>query len=62
MNTNKDENNRQPCKIFSRVNGWYTSIDSWNKGKLSEWRDRKEYVVEDKKEKYAQWSSTSGTI
>ena len=36
---------RQPCRIFSRVNGWLTSIDTWNDGKKSEWNDRKEYNI-----------------
>lgn len=35
--------NRTACRIFSRVNGWYSSIDSFNKGKISEYKDRKEY-------------------
>ena len=34
---------RQECKVFSRVNGWLTSIDSWNLGKKAEWNDRKTY-------------------
>ena len=42
---------RTLCQIFSRVNGWLTPINSWNKGKLSEWADRKEYQV--KEEDYA---------
>lgn len=50
MNLNRDENNRQPCKIFSRVNGWYTSIDSWNKGKVAEYNDRKTYIVDEDEE------------
>lgn len=47
--TEKKELKRQPCLVFSRVNGWYTSIDTWNKGKSSEWVDRKEYVINEKK-------------
>lgn len=36
---------RQECRIFSRVNGWYGGIDSFNKGKVEEYKDRKEYKV-----------------
>jgi ribonucleoside-triphosphate reductase len=36
---------RQECQIYSRVNGWYTPTTRWNKGKQSEWRDRKEYKL-----------------
>ena len=34
---------RQPCKVFSRVNGWLTETSSWNPGKQSEWKDRITY-------------------
>lgn len=34
---------RQACLVFSRVNGWLTSINTWNPGKKAEWDDRKEY-------------------
>ena len=36
---------RTPCKVFSRVNGWLTSIDTWNPGKSAEWVDRNPYSV-----------------
>ncbi len=36
---------RQECEIYSRVNGWYTPVTRWNKGKRSEWVDRKEYKI-----------------
>jgi anaerobic ribonucleoside-triphosphate reductase len=37
---------RQECQVYSRVNGWYTPINNWNKGKQSEYADRKTYNVE----------------
>jgi anaerobic ribonucleoside-triphosphate reductase len=36
---------RQECQIYSRVNGWYTPTKCWNKGKQSEFVDRKTYEV-----------------
>lgn len=43
QNDIKKEIKRQPCQIFSRVNGWFTAITSWNPGKVAEWKDRKPY-------------------
>ncbi len=37
--------NRQECQIYSRVNGWYTPTTRWNKGKQSEFVDRRTYEV-----------------
>lgn len=34
---------RQECQIYSRVNGWFTPIHTWNPGKRSEWNDRVTY-------------------
>ena len=34
-----------PCKIFSRVVGYLTSIDSWNAGKQAEFQDRVEFKL-----------------
>ena len=36
----------QPCDVYSRVVGFHTPISRWNKGKSSEWKDRKTFVVE----------------
>ncbi|MFA5052927.1 MAG: ribonucleoside triphosphate reductase [Parcubacteria group bacterium] len=33
------------CEIWSRVVGYYRPVKHWNKGKQSEFKDRKEYVV-----------------
>jgi len=34
---------RQKCEVYSRVVGYIRPVDSWNKGKLSEYANRKEY-------------------
>jgi len=39
---------RQPCKVYSRVNGWYTATDQWNKGKVAEWNERKTFKINEK--------------
>lgn len=39
---------RQDCIIYSRIVGWYSPVQNWNKGKKSEFGDRKTYQVEDK--------------
>ncbi len=44
---NMDNIKRTACQIFSRVNGWFTPINKWNKGKVSEWQDRKTYEVKE---------------
>lgn len=36
---------RQECTVYSRVVGWITPTKCWNKGKKSEWNDRKTYEV-----------------
>ena len=36
---------RTECVIYSRVVGWFSSINSFNKGKRSEYKDRKEYKI-----------------
>ena len=39
------------CEVWSRIVGYFRPIVEWNKGKKSEYKDRKEYLVEKKKEK-----------
>lgn len=39
-----------PTEVYSRVVGYYRPINQWNKGKQSEFADRKEYSVEKIKE------------
>jgi ribonucleoside-triphosphate reductase len=38
---------RQECIVYSRVVGWLTPVKNWNKGKKSEYGDRKTYDVRD---------------
>ncbi len=39
---------RQECIVYSRCCGWLSPVKNWNKGKISEYNDRK--VFEIKKE------------
>jgi len=34
-----------PCEVYSRVVGYYRPVQSWNRGKQEEFKDRKEFVV-----------------
>ena len=38
--------NYQECDVYSRVVGFHTPINRWNKGKAAEWEDRKTFKVE----------------
>ncbi|MFH1187930.1 MAG: anaerobic ribonucleoside-triphosphate reductase [bacterium] len=40
---------RQKCEVYSRVVGYIRPVDSWNKGKQSEFGRRKGYEVESSK-------------
>jgi len=33
------------CEVWSRIVGYFRPVDQWNKGKKSEYADRKEYLV-----------------
>ena len=35
-----------PCEVYSRVVGYLRPIQQWNKGKVEEFKQRKEFVVE----------------
>ncbi|MCK5451044.1 MAG: hypothetical protein KAI70_04695 [Candidatus Omnitrophica bacterium] len=39
--------NKKKCsvEVFSRVTGFFRPVQSWNKGKTEEFKDRKNYVV-----------------
>ncbi|PIR06121.1 MAG: ribonucleoside triphosphate reductase [Candidatus Moranbacteria bacterium CG10_big_fil_rev_8_21_14_0_10_35_21] len=41
----------QPTEVYSRVVGYIRPVQQWNKGKQAELNDRKEYMVEGKKNK-----------
>ena len=32
-----------PCVVFSRVVGYYSAVDGWNKGKKQEFKERETY-------------------
>jgi anaerobic ribonucleoside-triphosphate reductase len=36
---------RQECTVYSRVVGWLTPTKNYNKGKTSEYLDRKTYKI-----------------
>lgn len=38
--------NYQPCEVYSRIVGYLRPVQQWNKGKLEEFKQRKEFVVE----------------
>ena len=37
---------RTKCERYSRIVGYLRPIDSWNEGKVSEYNDRKVFVLE----------------
>lgn len=43
------QNKKQVCdkktEVYSRVVGFFRPVDHWNKGKLEEFKDRKEYKI-----------------
>lgn len=42
----QDNTKRTKCQVFSRVVGWITPVQNWNKGKAAEFKDRKTYTHE----------------
>ena len=36
-----DDSERQPCEIWTRVMGYHRPVSQWNKGKKSEFKERK---------------------
>ena len=47
--------NKKKCdkktEVYSRVVGFYRPIQAWNDGKAEEYKDRKEYKIDDNREK-----------
>ena len=39
-----DDEERTRCEIYSRVMGYHRPVESWNKGKQQEFKDRRHYV------------------
>jgi anaerobic ribonucleoside-triphosphate reductase len=38
---------RQRCQVYSRVVGWLTPVQNWNKGKKAEYKNRKTFKVKE---------------
>ena len=36
----------KPCEVWSRITGYYRPVQNWNDGKVQEFKDRREYDVE----------------
>jgi len=34
-----------PCEVYSRIVGYHRPVQSWNKGKCEEFKQRKEYSI-----------------
>lgn len=45
MRESEDGERRVACRVYSRIVGYLTAVDDWNRGKQSEWRDRTVYDV-----------------
>jgi len=38
-------------EVFARVTGFFRPVQSWNRGKVEEFKDRKKFKILDKEEK-----------
>ncbi len=38
----------EKCEIYSRVTGYMRPVNSWNRGKKEEFKERKEYYVDER--------------
>lgn len=45
MESDKKENQRTRCEVFSRIVGYLRPVSQWNPGKVSEFSKRKAYSV-----------------
>lgn len=41
--TEQEKREKYPTEVYSRVVGYLSNINNWNKGKKSEFKDREEY-------------------
>lgn len=43
---------RDKCRVevFARVTGFFRPVQSWNRGKTQEFRDREKYILEKSKQ------------
>jgi anaerobic ribonucleoside-triphosphate reductase len=39
---------KQKCEVYSRVVGYLSPVSKWNKGKQEEFKDRKNYDINQK--------------
>ena len=46
---------KRDCRVevFSRVTGFFRPVQSWNKGKTEEFKDRRTYKAESSNKEYA---------
>lgn len=35
----------EECECYSRVTGYFRPVKNWNKGKVSEWEDRRMFKI-----------------
>ena len=55
-------NNKCDVEVFSRVTGFFRPVQSWNKGKTEEFKDRNKYNFGKAVEKSNDTSRTTETI
>ena len=46
MKPNVNEVKKVPCEIYSRVCGYYRPIKNWNAGKKQEFKDRRNFSID----------------
>ena len=44
-----DDNERQPCEVWTRVMGYHRPVSQFNKGKIQEHKDRTPYKESNEK-------------
>ena len=54
--------NRCEVEVFSRVTGFFRPVQSWNKGKTEEFRQRKKYSLAQAAEKVDETSRNTKTV
>ena len=40
-----DQVKGKKCEVYTRIVGYYRSVDNWNEGKKEEFKKRKNYVL-----------------
>ena len=49
-------------EVYSRITGYYRPVQNWNDGKLQEYANRTEYVVEEKKVQHADMAAAQASL